>query len=202
MIDINDVINFHFQISFHSCFMVTKAVICSPFLKTMTNIWCTGIIFFSLFILYWYIFLATDFCRVDDYCHCVLAVFMWLPQIWGCVKKYHYCEVWVTLTCSECGRSAGRARTASIHCLHNDRVLLSTDQAVEVTGCAHLTAGGAVSIEGGCLDAVGGGCSCVTPADQSFTCSAVQASWHIGGRTGGWKRREGQSGKRNNTKIK
>jgi len=62
-------------------------------------------------------------------------------------------------TCSEPGGEAGGAWAASVHCLHNNRVVLSTDQVIEVTGCARLTAGGGVSIRGGCLDAVGCGCS-------------------------------------------
>lgn len=57
-----------------------------------------------------------------------------------------------------------------MHRFHHDRVFLSTDQVVEVAGCAHLTAGGAVSIHGGCLDTVGCGRGVGTPADQRFMC--------------------------------
>ena len=61
-----------------------------------------------------------------------------------------------------------------MHRLHSDRVFLAADQIVEVAGCAHHTAGGVVSIDGGRLDVVGRGRRGAVPADHSVTCRAVQ----------------------------
>lgn len=65
-----------------------------------------------------------------------------------------------------------------MHGLHDNGVFLSARQVVKVTECAHLTAGGAVSTDGGRPDAVarGYGRGGVTPADQSCTCGAVKIS--------------------------
>lgn len=80
-----------------------------------------------------------------------------------------------------------------MHCFYHDGVFLPTDKVVKVAGCAHVTAGGVVTVGGGGLDAVARGCGRVTPANRCFLCGAVKLSRHIGGRTWGWKKKEGTS---------
>lgn len=101
-------------------------------------------------------------------------------------------NMWLDLTCAECGRSTDRTGTTAMNGPYNNRVLLTTHQVVEVTGGGRSITGGVVSRGGGCLDSVGRGSSCssvISPADQSAVGGAVQLRRHAGWRTRSWKHR-------------
>lgn len=93
------------------------------------------------------------------------------------------------ITCGERDRRAGGTRAATVHCLHNNRILLSTDQITELTGGAHVATGGVFSTGGGRHHTVACGCSRVAPAGQSLMRGAVMFNRHVGGRTWGWKKK-------------
>lgn len=93
------------------------------------------------------------------------------------------------ITCGERDRSAGGTRAASVHCLHDNRIVLSTGQITELTGGAHVATGGVLSTGGGRQHTVACGCSRVAPADQGCMCGAVMFSRHVGGRTWSWKKK-------------